>query len=279
MYESLYQNAKDPESALRRLMDIISLLRSEEGCPWDREQDHHSLRVCLLEEAYEAADAIDREDWDNLEEELGDLLLQVVFHAELAETEGVFDMRSLVERESEKMIRRHPHVFLANTEKNGEQRAESVDKALEKWENVKQKERKGSRSDRMDSIPRALPALTRSYKIQAKAAEVGFDWDSVDGAFQKVAEEREELMECCQSPDRAHVLEEVGDLLFAVVNVARFLDIDPEEALDFTSRKFIRRFRSIEEMASAQGRRLEDMGLAEMDGLWERAKAAENCSK
>ncbi len=279
MYESLYQNAQDPESALRRLMDIISLLRSEEGCPWDRAQDHHSLRVCLLEEAYEAADAIDREDWDNLEEELGDLLLQVVFHAELAETEGVFDMRSLVERESEKMIRRHPHVFLANAEKNGEQRAESVDKALEKWENIKQKERKGSRSDRMDSIPRALPALTRSYKIQEKAAEVGFDWDSVDGAFQKVAEEREELMECCQSPDRAHVLEEVGDLLFAVVNVARFLDIDPEEALDFTSRKFIRRFRSIEEMASAQGRRLEDMGLAEMDGLWERAKAAENCSK
>ncbi|MDD3168308.1 MAG: nucleoside triphosphate pyrophosphohydrolase [Eubacteriales bacterium] len=266
-YAKYYEEGKTAEEAIGRLIDIIALLRSEEGCPWDKAQTHQSIRSCLLEEAYEVADAIDNEDFDNLEEELGDVLLQVVFHAGLGSEEQKFDLRSIANKECEKMIRRHPHVFL---NKN----LESIDKALEKWENVKRKERgTATYTDSMMNVPNALPALIRSYKIQRKAAEVGFDWDDVSEAFSKVKEETCELLEIYRGNDEASIKEEVGDLLFAVVNVARFLGVNPEEALNFTSSKFIDRFGYIENTAKLQGKRLEDMSLEEMDKLWELAKA------
>ncbi len=268
-YEKYYEAGKTAEEAVKRLADIITLLRSEEGCPWDREQTHKSIRSCLLEEAYEAADAIDNEDFDSLEDELGDVLLQVIFHANLGSESGRFDLCSIANRECEKMIRRHPHVFL---NKN----SESIDKVLEKWENVKRKERGNTtHTDSLLSVPSALPALIRSYKIQKKAAEVGFDWDDVSDAFSKVKEETSELLEIYQGNDQASIMEEVGDLLFAVVNVARFLGVNPEEALNFTSSKFIDRFGFIEKAAKLQGKQLENMSLEEMDKLWEDAKKME----
>lgn len=265
-YAKYYKEGKTTEEAIRRLQDIISILRSDEGCPWDRAQTHKSIRSCLLEEAYEAADAIDKEDFDNLEEELGDVLLQVIFHADLANDEKRFDLRSIANRECDKMLRRHPHVFL---NKN----TESVDKALEKWENVKRNERGTSTyTETLKNVPDALPALIRSYKIQKKAAEVGFDWEDVKDAFSKIKEETSELLEIYQSGEATRIKEEVGDLLFAVVNVARFLGVNPEEALNLTSSKFINRFDFIEESAGVQGKRLVDMSLEEMDKLWEQAK-------
>ncbi|MEL7657176.1 MAG: nucleoside triphosphate pyrophosphohydrolase [Bacillota bacterium] len=265
-YAKYYAEGKTTEEAIKRLQDIITLLRSEDGCPWDKAQTHKSIRACLLEEAYEVADAIDKEDMDNLEEELGDILLQVVFHADLAEEKQNFDLRSIANRECDKMLRRHPHVFL---NKN----SESIDKALEKWENVKRNERGTStHTESLMNVPSALPALIRSYKIQKKAAEVGFDWDDVSEAFSKVKEETYELLEIYQGDDETSIMEEVGDLLFAVVNVARFLGVNPEEALNFTSSKFIDRFGFIEETAKLQGKALETMSLEEMDKLWEEAK-------
>jgi len=265
-YAKYYQEGKTIEEAFRRLVDILKLLRSEDGCPWDRAQTHKSIRSCLIEEAYEAADAIDKEDYDNLEEELGDLLLQVIFHANLGEESGVFDLRSIINRECDKMLRRHPHVFSGNN-------AESIDKVLEKWENVKRKEKgTATHTDSLLNVPNALPALIRSCKIQKKAAEVGFDWDDVSGAFSKIKEETDELLEIYQKEDKARIMEEVGDLLFAVVNVARFLGVNPEDALNFTSSKFIDRFGFIERTASLQGKKLEHMSLEEMDKLWEQAK-------
>lgn len=265
IHEEFLTEAKTPADAVERLRGIIAFLRSEEGCHWDRAQTHDSLRVCLVEEAYEVNDAIEKGDYDNLEEELGDVLLQVIFHGDLGAAEGRFDLTSIANRECEKMIRRHPHVF-SNI------KAYSIDTALEKWENVKKKENSDTITGSMQKIPKSLPALRKSYKIQAKAAGVGFDWDHVRDAFAKVEEETCELLEVYQDGDWEKVREEVGDLLFAVVNVARFLEVDPEDALNFTSQKFIRRFRHIEESA---GKQLEEMTLAEMDRLWEEAKANE----
>lgn len=258
---------RTPEEAVKRLADIVAYLRSEGGCPWDKVQTHESLKACLIEEAYEVIDAIDREDMDNLEEELGDVLLQVVFHSDLGAEENLFDLRRVANRECEKMIRRHPHVFLSNP-------AETIDKALEKWENVKSKEKvTATYTESLMNVPKALPALIRSYKIQKKAAEVGFDWEDVSDAFSKVKEETCELLEIYQGSDETRIKEEIGDLLFAVVNVARFLGVNPEEALNFTSSKFINRFSYIEKTAKLQGKHLDDMTLEEMDRLWEEAKS------
>lgn len=268
MDSELYRAGKTPEEAVERLLRIIRRLRGEGGCPWDREQTHESLKVCLIEEAYEVNEAIDNNDFDNLEEELGDVLLQVVFHALLGEENGKFDLKSIANRESDKMISRHPHVFSNITK-------ETIDTVLEKWENMKRKERKGTWTDELEHIPKSLPALRRSRKIQAKAAEVGFDWDRVEEAFGKVREETDELLEAASQMDRHRIHEELGDLLFAVVNVSRFLNVDPEDALNFTSQKFIRRFGFIEESARETERRLEDMALKDMDELWEEAKKRE----
>jgi len=252
---------------LNKLIEILATLRKE--CPWDKAQTHESLRICMLEEAYEACEAIDNRNFDNLEEELGDVLLQVLFHSAIAEENSRFDLVSVINKECEKLIRRHPHVF-------SKENAKSIDKAVEKWENVKWKE-KGSMSysERLESIPKAMPALIRSYKIQAKAAEAGFDWDDVSGAFQKIEEETRELAEVYRSKNSEKISEELGDLLFSIVNASRFLNVNPEQALNGTSEKFIKRFAFIEENANTQGKDLNRMTLKEMDELWEKAKLEE----
>ena len=272
-YIHLCETADDNEKALTRLYEIVKILRSE--CPWDRVQTHESLRPGMLEEAYETVDAINNQDMVNLREELGDVLLQVVFHSILGEEESRFDLKDIINEECEKMIRRHPHVFL---QENANNTAKSIDKVLEKWENIKEKERGETKTaSRLAKVPRALPALTRAYKVQKKAAEVGFDWDDVSEAFEKVREETRELTECCKAEpiDKVAMEEELGDLLFSAVNVSRFLGIDPEASLDYTIDKFIRRFTHIEESALACGRALEDMSLSEMDELWNEAKRLE----
>ena len=271
-YEHLAETASDPASAFDRLREIVALLRKE--CPWDRKQTHESLRKGLIEETYEVIEAIDRKDPVNLEEELGDVLLQVVFHGNLAEEENLFDMTSVINRECDKMIRRHPHVFL---EEKSNKDIKSIDKVLEKWENIKAEER-GTTSvgHIMADIPYSLPALMRAAKVQKKAADVGFDWADVSGALDKIKEETRELIEAQEGRgDLPHVAEELGDLLFSVVNAARFLKVDPEEALRMSTEKFIRRFRYIEDKSLACGRVLTEMSLDEMDKLWNEAKSME----
>ena len=272
-FEKLRKDSTDTGEAFERLVEIIRYLRSEDGCPWDKVQTHESLKKCLIEESYEVIDAIDKKDRESLEEELGDLILQGVFHGLIAEDEKYFDLTSVLNRVSNKMIFRHPHVFLREIAEN---RAETLDNALIKWENMKhQEKRQKSQTQVMVDIPRQLPALMRSYKIQKKARDVGFDWDDVKEAFAKVKEETDELEEICSAGDHERILEEVGDLLFSVVNVARFLDIDPEEALTFTSDKFVRRFEYIEKNAALKNKELTSMTLEEMDRLWEEAKDEE----
>lgn len=269
-YLYLTNSGKDNKEAIERLAEIIALLRHE--CPWDKVQTHETLRKGMIEEAYEVVEAINNKDMANLREELGDVLLQVVFHADLAKEEREFDLKDIINEECEKMIRRHPHVFLQETQNNS---TKSIDKVLEKWENIKVEEKhEKSCASRLERVPKALPALVRAFKVQKKAADVGFDWDDVSGAFDKVAEEYAEFMEqyAEAASSKQRLEEEMGDLLFSCVNVARFLDIDPESALNYTSDKFTRRFRYIEERANADGRRLEDMSLEEMDKLWEEAK-------
>ena len=273
-YLYLTDSGKDNKEAIERLAEIIALLRRE--CPWDKVQTHETLRKGMIEEAYEVVEAINNKDMANLREELGDVLLQVVFHADLAKEEREFDLKDIINEECEKMIRRHPHVFLQETQNNS---AKSIDKVLEKWENIKVEEKhEKSCASRLERVPKALPALVRAFKVQKKAADVGFDWEDVSGAFDKVAEEYAEFMEQYTEAvsSKQRLEEEMGDLLFSCVNVARFLDIDPESALNYTSDKFTRRFRYIEERANADGRRLEDMSLEEMDKLWEEAKGLEH---
>ena len=265
--EKLSKAALTEEEAFSRLGDIVRVLRKE--CPWDKAQTHQSLKSCLLEEAYEVVDAINNEDDENLEEELGDVLLQVFFHGVLGEEANSFDLLGVINRECEKMIRRHPHVFL-------KEKIDTIDKVLDKWENVKRKERgNSSHTERLMEVPKALPALLRSYKLQAKAAQAGFDWEEVSAAFLKLEEELLELKEAISQEDQDGITEELGDLLFSLVNVARFLNVNPEEALNSTSVKFIRRFSEIERKAEASGKNLEEMSLEEMDELWESAKLLE----
>ena len=271
-YMHLIDSANTSEEAIARLKEIIAILRVE--CPWDKKQTHETLRACMIEEAYEVVEAININNDENLEEELGDVILQVVFHANLAEESGKFDLTDVINKECEKMIRRHPHVFLNKTANNG---VNSIDKVLEKWENIKAAEKKETTAiSRMESVPNALPALTRATKIQKRAAEVGFDWDDVSGALSKIKEETDEVIEASkENLDAAHVAEELGDLLFSVVNAARFLKVDPEEALNSATRKFIRRFSYVEQQSLACGKQLENMSLEEMDELWDEAKRLE----
>ncbi|HHY92693.1 MAG TPA: nucleoside triphosphate pyrophosphohydrolase, partial [Firmicutes bacterium] len=255
------------------LVNVMATLRGPEGCPWDREQTHELLRRYLIEECYEVIEAIDENDMHKLQEELGDLLLQVVFHARLAEEAGCFDINAVVAGIVEKMIRRHPHVF-------GRTKVESSAEVLVNWQEIKRREKKaaGEEVTVLGGVPRALPALLRAYKIQGRAARVGFDWPDVEGAWTKVAEEIEELKAAAQSGDRDAVAGEVGDLLFAVVNVARFLKVEPELALAATTRKFEERFAFIEQAAASAGRSLGQLTLEEMDELWEQAKTLEKLS-
>ncbi|MBI5992238.1 nucleoside triphosphate pyrophosphohydrolase [Clostridium perfringens] len=251
------------------LLDIIETLRNPGGCPWDREQTHESLKSALLEECYEVIDAIENEDEDDLIEELGDVLLQVVFHASIGKEDGYFDIMDVIGGISNKMINRHPHVF-------GNEKANTSEQVLVNWDEIK-KEEKGIKTltEEMQNIAKSLPATTRAYKVQKKAKKVGFDWDDVNCAMDKVKEELNEIKEVYNCEDKSIIEGEVGDLLFACINVARFLEVDGELALDKTIKKFIKRFSYIENEAIKNNKNLKDMTLEEMDKLWEEAKTSE----
>ncbi|WP_347299546.1 nucleoside triphosphate pyrophosphohydrolase [Clostridium perfringens] len=251
------------------LLDIIETLRNPGGCPWDREQTHESLKSALLEECYEVIDAIENEDEDALIEELGDVLLQVVFHASIGKEDGYFDIMDVIGGISNKMINRHPHVF-------GNEEVNTSEQVLVNWDEIK-KEEKGIKTltEEMQNIAKSLPATTRAYNVQKKAKKVGFDWDDVNCAMDKVKEELNEIKEVYNCEDKSIIEGEVGDLLFACINVARFLEVDGELALDKTIKKFIKRFSYIENEAIKNNKNLKDMTLEEMDKLWEEAKTSE----
>ncbi len=251
---------------LSDLLEIMRILRGENGCPWDREQTHASIRKNLIEETYEAIEAINKQDDVLLCEELGDVLMQVVFHAQIAAERGAFGFSDVADGICKKLIERHPHVF-------GDVKVSSSGEVLKNWEQIKSatKHRK-TVSDKMQAVPRELPALMRAYKIQDKAAKAGFDWDNLDGALEKLPEETAELREAYRSNDRENALEELGDLLFSVVNAARFLELDPEEALTAATDKFQSRFCKVESMAAQRGISMPDASLEALDALWQEAK-------
>lgn len=250
------------------LLEIMRILRCPEGCVWDREQDHKSIRRSFIEETYEAVEAIDNDDPVLLQEELGDVLLQVVFHAQIEAEAGRFTMDDVADGICKKMIYRHPHVF-------GSVEVKNSDEVLTNWDALKQMEKhQKSTTETLESVARSLPGLIRAEKVQHKAAKVGFDWDEVSGALDKVREETAEVARAINGDGDPS--EELGDLLFAVVNVARFLKTDPEDAINRTTDKFIRRFAQVEQAAKDAGRSLSEMSLAEMDALWDAAKQKEH---
>jgi tetrapyrrole methylase family protein / MazG family protein len=248
------------------LLNIMDKLRSPEGCPWDREQTHESLKRYLVEESYEVLEAIDEKDDNKIIEELGDVLLQIVFHASIGKEDGYFNINDIIKAICVKMIERHPHVF-------GDVNVANSSEVLSNWDDIKRKEKGiSSITEEMKHIAKNLPALMRAEKIQSKAKKVGFDWDRVEEAMDKVIEEFYEVKDVYNGENRARILDEIGDMLFACVNVARMLDIEPEMALNNTSNKFIKRFEYIEETAQSKGLNLQDMTLEQMDSLWNEAK-------
>ena len=252
------------------LLDIMARLRNPNGgCPWDLEQNFATIAPYTIEEAYEVAEAIARGNMGELRDELGDLLLQVVFHAQMAKEAGDFTFEDVVQAVCDKMIRRHPHVFAEAEIKTAEAQTES-------WETIKAAERKSKQSDRiLADVPAALPALMRAQKLQKRAARVGFDWPDTRGVIAKIREELDEVEEAIASGDNAHTEAELGDLLFAVTNLARFVGADAESALRGTNAKFTRRFEYIEDALAAQGRAVKDASLDEMEALWNAAKKTE----
>ncbi len=249
------------------LVKIIQALRGENGCPWDKVQTHESLRQDMLEEACEAIDAINKNDMDNLCEELGDVLMQVVFHAEIAAEKGGFTLEDVIRGICEKMIYRHPHVF-----GTGDVKVDTPEQVLVNWEKLKKKEKKAdTQTEIMRNIPEVLPATLRARKVQKKAADVGFDFPVTADAFQKVYEEVRELEEAAKLKNGAEE-EEFGDILFAMMNISRFLKINPEFALTKATKKFINRFEYVESTAISEGKHLSEMTLEEMDKLWNEAK-------
>ena len=246
------------------LLDVIRILRSPKGCPWDREQTHASIRRGMLEEAYEACEAIDHDDPDMLCEELGDVLMQVVFHADIERDRNRFTMDDVIDGVVKKLVFRHPHVF-------GDAHEDSAESVLVSWEALKRQEKgQASTTEALDSVARSLPGLWRAEKLQSKAAKVGFDWPDVNGAMDKLDEEVAELRQAVE--EKSNVFEELGDVLFAAVKVARFMNIDPEDAINATCEKFIHRFSAVEQGAQKQGRAIGDMTLNELMELWNEAK-------
>jgi tetrapyrrole methylase family protein/MazG family protein len=266
-------------SSLETLKQLMAKLRAPDGCPWDRKQTHESLKPYLVEEVYEVLEAIDQGDPGRFREELGDLLLQIVFHAQIAEEHERFSLDDVMQCLSEKLIRRHPHVF-GSPGQTGQ--AMSADDVKIKWEQIKrdERERSGRGESALEGVPKTLPALLRAFQVQARAARVGFDWSELRPVLQKLEEELHELREVLPegdagaggAPSKDALQAELGDVLFTLVNLARHLTINPEEALRGTVNRFIDRFHYIESRAAADGRRLEDMPLEEMDALWEEAK-------
>lgn len=254
-----------------RLVSIMHKLRAPGGCPWDAEQTHESLKRYLLEEAYEVIEAIDGASDDLLREELGDLLLQPVFHAAIAEEAGAFTIHDVLDTLCDKLVRRHPHVF-------GDVRIESSSAQVENWERIKREEKRAERKSAISGVPPQLPALMKAQKITEKAARVGFDWEHADQVFAKVLEELHEFEQAWAENDSEQMENELGDLLFAIVNLGRFLELDAEEALRKTIGRFQKRFQFVEESLHADGRKLQDTALEEMDRLWELAKLNERAA-
>ena len=251
------------------LIAIVARLREPDGCPWDKVQTHQSIKKSMIEETYEAIDALDFGTDHDFANELGDVLLQVVFHAQIASERGAFDFNDILKEICDKLITRHTHVF-------GKDHAGNEEEALANWEKNKKKEKKiKTYTGVLKDVPQYLPALMRAEKIQKKARGFGFDWDEIDDVFAKVTEEQEEIRQAIKEGDAAHIREEYGDLLFAVVNLGRFLDTDPETSLTAASNKFISRFERLEEKAKSEGRDIAKMTLSELDELWNAVKTKE----
>ena len=250
------------------LVKVMSRLRSPDGCPWDIEQSHATLRRYIIEEVYEVLEAIDEQDPTHLCEELGDLLLQIVFHARMAEEAGDFSMQDVVDTVTEKLIRRHPHVF-------GDISVQDAAEVIVNWDAIKRREKKQKPKSALDGVPQGLPALLRANKLQMKAAKVGFDWDDIAPVWDKVAEELAELRQAATSGNPSEIEDELGDVVFAVVNLGRFLGVETEVALNRANNKFSRRFNQVEEMLRQQGRKWQELDLAQMDELWLAVKAEE----
>ncbi len=257
-----------PTRPLDELLEIMRRLRAPGGCPWDREQTLDTLKPFLIEECYELIDAIESGDPSRHEEELGDILLQVIFQTQLRTEAGQFDFDDVARRLAEKLIRRHPHVFAAASV------ADSAD-VLRNWEKIKAVEKKGERKSAVDGVPRHLPSLMKAHQVQTRAARVGFDWSAVHDVVAKIDEELAEVKAALKAGDREHVAEEIGDLLFSVVNLSRFQKLQAEELLSATVAKFVRRFHAVEQRLQARSRRMQDCTLAEMDAEWNAVKAEE----
>ncbi|MGC8833708.1 MAG: nucleoside triphosphate pyrophosphohydrolase [Armatimonadota bacterium] len=249
-------------------VEVVRRLRAPDGCPWDREQTHKTLRKYLLEETYEAVEAIDQDDMERLCEELGDVLLQVALHSQMASEIGVFDIRDVIEHITKKLIRRHPHVF-------GGVPVTGAEEVLENWERIKASESSSStRRSVLDGVPKDLPALMKALEVSKRVVKVGFEWERLEDLWEKLHEELGELKQAVDTGETERIHSEVGDLIFTIVNVARWLKVDPEEALRVMVDRFIVRFRYVEDQLSKQGRRVEDASLSELDALWNEAKKA-----
>ena len=265
--ENMVDTASFDDVDIQPLVDVMRTLREPGGCPWDREQTHASIRSNMIEEVYEYLEAVDAEDTEGMREELGDILMQIVFHARMAEEAGHFDLQDVIDEVVDKLIRRHPHVF-------GETKVTGSDEVLVNWEAIKKTE-KTERKHVLDGVTQGLPALLRAYKLQSKAAKVGFDWPDVKGVWDKVQEELVELQEALASGDRAAAENELGDVLFALVNYARHQKIEPEVALNGTNNRFAKRFAHVESCVEASGKAWQDFSLDELDQFWDEAKRLE----
>ncbi len=257
-----------PGARFETLVSLMARLRAPGGCPWDREQNFDTIRKYTLEETYEVLDAIDRRDWDGLREELGDFMLQAVFYAQMAQEEQRFSISDSLDAINEKLVRRHPHIFAGETASTGEE-------VLKRWDQIKAQEKK-AKADQpqglLDGVPRAMPALVEAQQIASRAAGVGFDWSNADEVLQKLDEEVRELNEARRAESADAMEDEIGDLLFVIVNLARFVKVDPEQALRRTNTKFRRRFGHIERRLGQQGKQVAGTPLSELEALWQEAK-------
>jgi len=257
---------ENADKLFKELVEIIAKLRSEDGCPWDRQQTHDTLKSGLIEETYEVVDAIEEGNDQKLEEELGDLLMQVLLYARIAEDDGKFNICGVIQKINDKLKRRHPHVF-------GDVRVRDTQEVLRNWETIKSQERVNEhRESLIDGIPSHLPGLMKARKVQAKASRVGFDWEKAGDVLKKVEEEIEELKASIDASDPGGMEEEIGDILFSIVNLSRFLDVEPEKALRKTIAKFIRRFKQMEAEIAARGEEITDYDLSALDKIWEAVK-------
>ena len=248
----------------QKLIEIMAKLRSADGCPWDREQTRASLTKYLIEETYEVVEAIEEEDPEKIREELGDLLFQIVFHCQIGKERGEFGIEDVIDKISGKMISRHPHVF-------GDAKFETSEEVVKQWEERKKEEGK-NRESILEGVPKEMPSLLRAHRIQSRASKAGFDWNHVDGALEKLEEELHEFRVAIKNKEPKEIEDELGDVFFSLVNVSRFVGVNPEDALRKTISKFISRFRYIEMKAADKGIRLSDMTIEEMDSLWDEAK-------